>query len=432
MDRAALRGAAGARMTAHVVGAGLAGLGAATALAEAGVTVEISDAAGQAGGRCRSYFDPQLGLRIDNGNHMVLSGNAAVRRYLAAIGAADRLAGPSRAEFPFVDLATGARWTLRPNQSRLPWWVLSGRRGAPGARLSDYLALAPLARPARGRRVDETIACRGPAWDRLMRPFLLAALNLAPEQGSAALAGAVVRETLLKGGWAYAPRIPSPSLAAAFVDPALAHLARLGGTVRLQRRLTGLRLDAGRVVGLDFADGPVALAPKDAVVLAVPPWVATQLVPGLTAPDAFEAIVNGHFRTPPPAGAAIVTGVLGGLVEWIFCFEDRISVTVSAANRLMDEPRAALAERLWAEVAAVLDLPAELPPWQVVKEKRATFAATVEQQARRPGPRTGLANLVLAGDWTDTGLPGTIEGALRSGFRAAAIVQAGGRKTEPQ
>ena len=410
-------------MTAYVVGAGLAGLGAATALCQAGIAVEVSEAAAQAGGRCRSYFDAQVGLAIDNGNHLVLSGNRAVHDYLARIGAAERLTGPAETEFPFVDLATGERWTVRPNPGPLPWWIFSGSRGVPGARLGDYLGMAGLLRARPGRRVDETIACKGPVWERLMRPFLLAALNLQPEAGAAELAGEVIRETLAKGGAAYAPRVPTPGLAAAFVDPALDFLGRRGATVRLQRRLLRLRAAGDRITSLEFSDGAVELGDEDQAVLAVPPWVAAELLPGLTVPDAFEGIVNGHFRLKPPAGAPLITGVLNSTVEWIFCFEDRISVTVSGANRLIGDPREALATRLWAEVAKVLGLPAELPPWQIVKEKRATFAATVEQQGRRPPARTALRNLVLAGDWTATGLPATIEGALRSGARAAQIVQ---------
>jgi squalene-associated FAD-dependent desaturase len=410
-------------MKVHVVGAGLAGLGAATALAEAGVEVAVSEAAAQAGGRCRSYFDPQIGLTIDNGNHLVLSGNWAVARYLERLGAADRLTGPAEAEFPFIDLRDGARWTLRPNASALAWWIFSRARGVPGAKLADYLAMAPLASGRPGQRVDEVIACRGPVWERLMQPFLLAALNVAPERGAAELARQLVRETLMKGGAAYRPRIPHPSLAATFVEPALAYLETRGAPVRLHRRLLSLEADGRRVAALQFADGRVEIGPEAAVVLAVPPWVAADLLPGLAAPDAFESIVNGHFRIAPPAGSPLITGVVGATVEWIFCFEDRISVTVSGANRLMGESRESLAERLWSEVARALDLPPELPPWQIVKEKRATFEATPEQQRRRPDARTKLANLVLAGDWTDTGLPGTIEGALRSGFRAAAILR---------
>ena len=410
-------------MKAHVVGAGLAGLGAATALAARGLAVELSEAAAQAGGRCRSYFDPQIGLMIDNGNHLVLSGNQAVHEYLARIGASDRLTGPAETQFPFIDLATRRAWTVRPNAGAVPWWILSPSRGVPGARFADFLGMAGLLRAKPGQRVDETIRCQGPVWERLMRPFLLAALNAEPESAAAELAAQVIRETLARGGAAYAPRVPSPGLSATFVNPALDYLEARGGTLRLQRRLLKLHTDGDRVTGLEFSDGLAEVAARDRVVLAVPPWVAKDLAPQLTTPERFEGIVNGHFRVRTGDGPARIIGVLNGTVEWIFCFEDRISVTVSGANRLMAIEREDLARELWADVSRALDLSGELPPWQVIKERRATFLATADQQARRPGARTPYANLVLAGDWTATGLPATIEGALRSGARAAGLVQ---------
>ena len=129
-------------------------------------------------------------------------------------------------------------------------------------------------------------------------------------------------------------------------------------------------------------------------------------MPGLTVPDRFHAIVNGHFAVAPPPGTPMILGVLGGTVEWIFAFEDRISVTISCADELAAEAREPLAARLWADVAKALNLPPELPRWQIVKEQRATFSATPEQDARRPQAPTRWPNLVLAGDWTATGLPG--------------------------
>jgi uncharacterized protein with NAD-binding domain and iron-sulfur cluster len=109
-------------------------------------------------------------------------------------------------------------------------------------------------------------------------------------------------------------------------------------------------------------------------------------------------------------------------VQWLFAFPGRLSVTISAGDRLIDAPREELAKKIWSEVASLTGLPAALPPWQIVRERRATFAATPAQDAARPGAATRWRNLVLAGDWTDTGLPATIEGAIRSGNRAADII----------
>ena len=416
--------------TVHVVGAGLAGLSAAVALAKAGAKVEVSEAATQAGGRCRSYFDPQLGAVIDNGNHLVMSGNRAVYDYLKIIGAEDRLTGPDEAAFDFYDLADKTRWRLHPNAGPVPWWIFSPSRRVPSTVARDYLALAGLLQPKPSTRVDQAIRCEGPVWRRLMQPFLLAALNTAPEGGSAALAAAVVRETLAKGGRAYRPRIAEPTLAAAFVDPALAYLEAQGSQMQLGRRLRAVALNDRRVDKLIFSDGEVEVQNGDVVILATPPWVAQDLAPGLSAPTEFTAIVNGHFKIASPpssfneSGAPAIIGVIGGTVEWIFAFADRISVTISGADRLVDTSREDLAHRLWAEVAEVLDLPSSLPPWQIVKEKRATFAATVEQDKKRPPAQTQWRNLILAGDWTQTGLPATIEGAVRSGFKAADLALA--------
>jgi uncharacterized protein with NAD-binding domain and iron-sulfur cluster len=112
-------------------------------------------------------------------------------------------------------------------------------------------------------------------------------------------------------------------------------------------------------------------------------------------------------------------GVVNGTIEWIFAFPGRLSVTISAGDRLLDTPREELARTIWAEVASVAALPPALPPWQIVRERRATFAATPAQDRKRPGAPTAWNNLFLAGDWTNTGLPATIEGAIRSGHRAA-------------
>jgi hydroxysqualene dehydroxylase len=418
---AALQHEPGERRRAFVIGAGIAGLAAATRLADQGIAVTVYEAAGQAGGRCRSYYDPALDQTIDNGNHLVLSGNAAVHRYLRRICSKGRLAGPSRAYFPFTDLRTGARWMLKLNGSPLPWWIVSRERRVPGTGAADYLPYAKLMFAGRKARIADVVPTKGVVWDQLMRPFLLAALNTEPETASAQLAGQVIRETLARGGRACRPRIAVPTLSAVFIDPALSFLEQKGAKVELGKRLRALVLGSHAVLALEFADMTVPLNPRDMVVLAVPPMVAKEFLPDLTVPSEFRSIVNGHFRFAAPKGAPAILGVTGGTAEWIFCFEDRISVTVSGADAIVDREREELARLLWKDVTAALRIEAELPRWQIVKEKRATFAATPAQDMKRPMPTTACRNLLLAGDWTDTGLPATLEGAIRSGEAAASL-----------
>jgi squalene-associated FAD-dependent desaturase len=412
--------------TVHVIGAGLAGLSCAVALVRGGAHVAVHEAARFAGGRCRSYFEPTLGLTIDNGNHLVLSGNRATLDYVAAIGAAEKLAGPAEAAFAFADLKTGERWTLRINEGRVPWWILSPARRVPGTRVRDYLAAVRLLRAGPDDTVASLIGGSGVLYERLWRPVLLAALDTDPCEASAQLAGAVVRETLAKGGRACRPLIAREGLAAAFVDPALAFLARHGALARFDHRLRALDLQGERVAGLQFAQGDaISLEPDDRVVLAVPAPVAPVLVPGLEAPTEFRAIVNAHFKVAPPPGTPPILGVVNGMTEWLFAFSERLSVTISAADRLLETPREELAAGIWREVATLTGLSGDPPPWQIIKERRATFAALPSQEAKRPGPRTQWSNLLLAGDWTATGLPATIEGAIRSGNRAADLALAG-------
>jgi squalene-associated FAD-dependent desaturase len=406
---------------AFVIGGGVAGLAAATALAGRGADVTLFEAGPQAGGRCRSYFDPALGGVIDNGNHLVLSGNHAVHAYLRRIGAAGALKGPDTATVDFVDMADGLHWKVSLNDGLVPFWVFNRATRVPGTDVKEYAACAKLLWAKKGATIGETLKARGALWRRLVHPYLLAALNTEPEGASAALAAAVLRRGLLAGGRACRPRIAEPNLAAAFVDPALAFLEARGAKLHLGQRLRRLAIAGTGVRALEFADATIPAGMKDAIVLAVNAPVAQDLVPGLSAPDEFRAIVNAHFRIAPPSGTPPMLGVVGGMAEWIFTFRDRISVTISSADAIVDEDRESLATRIWGDVAKALRLEGPVPAWQIVKEKRATFAATPAQDARRPGPRTATRNLFLAGDWTQTGLPATLEGAIQSGERAAGL-----------
>jgi hydroxysqualene dehydroxylase len=408
----------------HVVGAGLAGLAAAIRLVEQRRPVVLYEAAQQAGGRCRSYFDRGLDRIIDNGNHLLLSGNRATLAYLDAIGARDRLTGPPEPCFPFLDLASGERWVVRPNRGLVPIWPAVPARRVRGTRFLDYLGAWRLARAGPEQTVADCLEPGTLLWRRFWDPLARAVLNTPPEQGSARLLWAAIRESFARGGAGCRPLIARTSLAESLIEPALRRLAEAGVTVAFGQRLRAIGRRDGRACGLDFGQREIELDAGDQVVLALPPGQTGALLPEIAVPGTSHAIVNGHFRLAGPArlpGGSPLLGLIGGTAEWLFVRDELVSLTVSAADALADQPSEAIAARFWADTSRALDLPASpQPPVRIVKERRATFAQTPAAAAVRPGTETALANLYLAGDWTATGLPATIEGAVRSGQQAAA------------
>jgi len=409
----------------HVVGAGLAGLATAVRLQRRGVQIALYEAAGQAGGRCRSYYDRTLGVTLDSGNHLMLAGHAAILEYARTIGAADELVGPVQPGFAFMDLAARARWTVRFSRGRVPFWIGDANARVPGTKTADYLALLPLLFAKPGRTLAQSMRCDGTLWDRLVRPFFLAGLNVEPRGASAELAANMLREALGAGGDAFRPLFAKSGLSSAFVDPALRMLQHGGAGIRLGAPLEEIVYDdaAGRVVALDFATGRVAVGDGEAVVLAVPPAAAAALVPAIQTPRRHTAIVCVHFAVEPPPGLASPMGLVHGTADWLVSAPGRMSATIHDAHAVLDLPAETLARKVWEDVAAAASLPHDrLPPWQIVAEPRATFAAVPEEELRRPATRTRWNNLMLAGDWTATGLPATIEGAIRSGRKAADLL----------
>jgi squalene-associated FAD-dependent desaturase len=311
---------------------------------------------------------------------------------------------------------------LRPNAGRLPWWLLDRNRRVPDTKTLDYLEPLKLAFAAKKATVAGSFDRASTLYRRLWQPLAVSALNTQAEEGSARLFWAIFRKTLGAGGAACVPLVPKEGLSESLIDPAIVFLASRGGTVALQRRLTRLVFDGGAVRGLVFGDTVEAVDPATPVVLAVPAPIATGLVPHLDAPTEHRAILNLHYKAETPRREPSFIGIVGGTAEWAFQKDGILSVTISAADRLIDEPPESVAQTVWQDLRRVYPVPEPLPQWRMVKEKRATFAATPGQENRRPKLGTRWQNLYLAGDWTATGLPGTIEGSIYSGHAAVSVI----------
>lgn len=413
----------------HIVGAGLAGLSTAVRLCRAGYDVRVYEGAAQAGGRCRSYQDTRLDRTIDNGNHLVLSGNRAALSFLDLIGTRNQMSSGQEAKFPFVDLATGERWFVHANPGPVPWWILNAGRRIPGTRLSDYLGGVALAFAGQDKSVADVVPTTGVMAERFWEPFTLAVMNAPPQESSAKLLWSVVRETFVRGGAHCIPLFAKQGLGAAFIDPALDYVRKSGAEITFNRRLSALDLENDRVSALVFRDGTVPVADEDHVVLAVSPAQLATLMPDMVVPRQSGVIVNAHFVVKDAASlrnAPPFIGVLNSASQWIFVRDDVVSITISAAGALgLDkESEETMLPTLWKEVCTALNMDGEAGymAGRIVKEKRATFDQSPAAVSTRPQTATAYRNLMLAGDVIDTGLPATIEGAIRSGEKAAECV----------
>ena len=374
--------------TVHVVGLGLAGLSAALRLATAGRRVALYESAGQAGGRCRSFHDDRLGREIDNGNHLLLSGNERALAYLDAIGARGEVHEFSTARFPFVDLRTGERWCLEPGAGRLPWWLLDRSRRVRGAGLLAHLSAGRILIARRSATVSEAVGEAGPMFARFWEPLTVAVLNTTPREGSATLMRDVLAATFGRGGRFARPIIAKWSLGRAFVEPALRRLRELGASLRFHATLHELELRDGRVATLDFGSDSVTVGPGQQVILALPPGRLAGLVPGTRVPHDRTVIVNAHFRFGDgDDGPVDFLGVLNALTHWIFRRPGLVSTTISAAHHLGADRGDAddLLDRIWVEVRTALRLPTgSQPSGPTADPREARHLRPVARGARRP------------------------------------------------
>jgi len=390
-----------------------------------GYKVGVFEATNHAGGRCRSYKDKILNRTINNGNHLILSGNLGVKKFLSNLDIADNFQTMDPVLFNFYDIIKNERWSLQPSSGRIPWWILNPSRRIPGTSLGDYLSLLKF-KYAKDKTIAALVNPSRPIFERLWQPLSQAVLNTDAHEGSAALIWTMLSKTLLKGSDASRPMLTRAGLSASLIDPAISFLTANKSDIQFSMKLQSVSKNTNKLKTINFNKRAITLKTNDAVIFALPPNIISSLIPDIITPKDTNAIVNVHFRLderPTLPNDAPFIGIIGGVAQWLFKHDDVYSVTVSAADKFSNKSNEEIAKIIWKEVAKVIDNNREkLPLFRIIREKRATFAQTPEEIKRRPDSRTNWKNLYLAGDWTNTGLPATIESAIVSGQKVAEIL----------
>ena len=443
---------------AIVVGGGFAGLAAATLLADEGARVLVLEARPHLGGRARSFVDPETGSVVDNGQHLFMGCYRETLRFLGRLGSLDRLYLQPRLHVPFLDPGGRASAFSLPALPVFSWSVLWGLLRYPGLPFRGRWGLLRVAREVRrrtrgegrasadaldDRSVTSWLASLGQgtaAGERLWRPLAIAALNEDPDRASAAMLLPVLREMFMGGAAGSRLGVPRVGLSDLYTEPAAHFLRARGSEIRLRAQVRQVLFEGGRASGVLLADGGRVAGAQ--VIAAVPPDDLLEMLPSEIASDPFFAGCSRLETSPIVSvylwfGSEITdlpfAGLIGGEWQWLFnrrAFAGRspaghgVTMVCSAARSFVEASRETLVRK------ALQDLHRFVPASRravlrhslVLKEKRAAMAPLRGGLALRPPWRTPVAGFHLAGDWTATGLPATIEGAVISGHACARQV----------
>lgn len=399
----------------YVIGSGLAGLSAAVRLASQGKRVRLLEAQKYSGGRCRSFFDDKLQITIDNGNHLILSGNEALLSYMDMIGSLSSLEIAARARYQFYDCRKKELFHL--DFSNSPFAFL--RSYPPECSLRDVTAFWHMMRAGEHQTLREALKGRYDMYyEQFLNPMSLAILNTDGSDASARSLWRLFRLLMRKGGGGLKPCLPRKNLSRSLIDPALSFIKRHGGEIFYQTPVRKIECDAHKIRTIHGSKNSMMLDKYDKVILAVPEYFIEKLLPSYHAPCDYRAIMNVHFKYSHGKSGYIV-GLLHGLSHWIFVRPMSISVTISAvSDSILAAPRQYIGE-IWGEVCAVLGLSCAVPPYRCLIEKRATFAQTPIQEQARGTVATEFDNLFIASQWVRTGYPATLEGAVHAGVLAS-------------
>jgi hydroxysqualene dehydroxylase len=434
-----------------IIGGGFAGLAAGVGLSERGVEVLVLERRNHLGGRAYSFVDAKTGDVVDNGQHLFMGCYHHTVAFLEKIGRLDRLKFQDRPRVDFLDREGFTRFDCPPLPA--PLHVLAGLLKMKGLGIGDKLRTFNIGRAisSNGKRstgaltVDQWLDQLGQSQrikQRFWYPIVVATLNQSPDIASARMLKVVLQEAFGGSSKDSSIGISRVGLSDLYTDGASDFIEARGGAVQTGAQVRELIIESGVVVAVELKDGQ--RVEGDYFISAVPPEALFAILPDKLKNQEFAAlmalgsspIVSINLWFDRPIIDREFAGLLGTRSQWIFNKDmilspgkesNQVAVIISAARAFVDWAKNDLVEMAISELHELLPASrtATLLHSVIVKEREATLSHSVKSDSLRPGPRTSISNLILAGDWTDTGLPATIESAVMSGDVAAEAIPEG-------
>lgn len=377
----------------HVIGGGLSGLSAAVTLKSQGHDVYIYEAAKYFGGRCRSYFDPHLKIKVDNGNHLILGCNDAVFDYLKKIDATDLL----------QPLNTPIKMNNHQTQKNI---------SPPFLTLFKFLCAHISTVQTAGDYFNQS----SKSWQDFFVPLIVSIQNTNPSDAALKQLQNCLRKIFfnlnLKARTAYQA---VDDLSQTLIDPALEFLGQ--SRCHSLHKLLGVEQKNMQITGLVFQNKRIEVGANDRVIFALSLPIINDLFKlNLEVQEICNPISNLHFKIEHGLKVPQILGLVNAQAHWIFIKKDHISVTISDCHMKASDKQEKIAE-IWSEIRAYFPiLPEALPAYKLIVEKYATLKQTpsILQQIQKL-ELPNFANASFVGDWRYAHYPNTIEAALKAG-----------------
>ncbi|MCU7494508.1 MAG: NAD(P)-binding protein [Ignavibacteria bacterium] len=418
-----------------IIGGGLAGLSAGVCLAKAGVEVEVFESSPKPGGRAYSFREPSMDDVIDNGQHIMMGCYTETLRFLQTIGATNKLLFQESLQVDFVDKKLGMT-PLKTGKSFYPFNLLKGLLSYKALKFSERLEIIglfsklPFLRDysLAGMTILEWLRKEGQStatikafWEILS----VGALNTDPARASASLFASILKKMFLHGNSASTIILPKVGLSELFCESAIKFISSNGGSIRLSEPVKEVEIIDGAAKKILL--GKRQLSDFDFVISAVPYYSFTRIFPDAFVKSLelenmpYSSIISLNIWLKENPFKGRFYGLVDSPVHWVFNHGKFITTVISNADEISGRSKDDLQELIIGELEEYF------PQFQrgficgvkLIKEKRATFVPLPHVLSRRPDTVSKVKNLFLAGDWTQTGLPATIEGAVQSGHNAA-------------